>query len=310
MNSIHPEITVAVPTRNRRDQLSNLLLALERQTLDPSRFEIVVVDDGSRDGTAEFLAGWQKQESARRRVRRLPGSGPAAARNAGIQEARGRIIAFIDDDCEPEAGWLAALGRALDQDPDLAGVGGETLPPENPVLISRFIHTQCVMRTPEIKGGVVLHLQTNNAAFRRADLLAMQGFDESFTLAAGEDWDLSRRLRLAGKRLGFAPEARVVHHHRHTLSGFIRSYYGYGRGEAMMLRYQTRPRQLLRGLYRLRLFFNWILIPWRILKMFSRPDLSTPEKFIFPWLESLRQILHTLGFLRQLPLTWGQAPTT
>jgi glycosyltransferase involved in cell wall biosynthesis len=295
------DCSVVVPTRDRRDRLERLLMALDRQTLAAECFEVVVVDDGSEDGTAEILAEWHRQAPERHRVRTTTGRGPAVARNTGILEARGRIVAFTDDDCEPEPGWLAALVQAPDQGPEFAGLGGETLPPENPGLISRYIATQCVMQRPEIKNGEVLHLQTNNAAFLRSVLLEARGFDESYPHAGGEDWDLSRRLRAAGRRLGYAPEARVVHRHRHTLAGFIRTYYHYGQGEAMMLRHESKLRQLLRSVYRLRFFFTALLIPFRILAFWPKKDFSLSEIFIFPFLESLREFVHHLGYFRRLP---------
>lgn len=295
------EVSVVVPTRDRRERLGRLLAALGRQSLEAHRFETVVVDDGSRDGTAEFLAAWRQEEPLRRRIGTTAGRGPAVARNAGILEARARIVALIDDDCEPEPGWLPALVQALEQDRGAVGVGGQTLPPEDPGLISRYIATQCVMQRPEIKDGQVLHLQTNNAAFLRAALLAARGFDESFPHAGGEDWDLSRRLRAAGRRLGYAPEARVVHQHRHNLRGFVRTYYHYGQGEAMMLRHEPKLRQLLRSAYRLRFFFTAPLIPLRTLAFLPKKDFSLAEKLVFPIMESLREFIHHLGYFRRLP---------
>jgi len=302
------DYSVVVPTRDRRERLARLLQALGRQNLEPERFEVVAVDDGSADGTAEFLLEWQRQSPERRKLKRWPGRGPASARNAGILEARGRIIAFTDDDCEPEPGWLAALVQALEQNPAWVGVGGETLPPADPGLISRYINTQCVMRTPEIKNGEVLHLQTNNAALLRSPLLEARGFDESFPHAGGEDWDLSRRLRASGQRLGYAAEARVVHHHRHTLAGFIRTYYHYGQGEVTMLRHESKLRQILRSFWRLRLFFTAPLIPFRILAFWPKKDLSRSEKLLFPCLESLREFVHHLGYFRRLPAALRRQP--
>src|SRR5205823_12126363 len=109
---------VVVPTYRRPDKARRLLHALEDQQLDEP-FEVVLVDDGSGDATAaelERLAG--ASPLAVTLVRLDRNSGPAAARNPGLKAVRGARVAFVDDDCVPQPGWLAALNAALD-DADL-----------------------------------------------------------------------------------------------------------------------------------------------------------------------------------------------
>jgi len=110
MNSEQPFVSVVVPTRNRAQMLRELLSALERQEYES--FEVIVVDDASEDETAVLLAGWQ---GPNRRAFRLPRPwGSYAARNRGVEEARGLLVAFTDDDCRPEPGWLTALVETMD----------------------------------------------------------------------------------------------------------------------------------------------------------------------------------------------------
>ena len=102
-----PEISVVVSTRDREQRLRALLGALSRQTLEPDRFEVIVVDNGSEDGTAralDALAGDCRYPLTV--VRRSRGDGPAPARNEGWRSARAPLVAFTDDDCEPAPGWL------------------------------------------------------------------------------------------------------------------------------------------------------------------------------------------------------------
>src|SRR4051794_38960457 len=95
-----PEVTVVIPTRDRAARLVAALEALRGQTLEPERFETLVVDDGSSDDTGEALAGLTGDGRLIVRVLTLPGDGPAAARNAGWRAARAPLVAFTDDDCE------------------------------------------------------------------------------------------------------------------------------------------------------------------------------------------------------------------
>ncbi len=294
-------ISVIVPTYNRCDRLARLVDALAGQDLDSDRFEVIIISDGGTDHSADMLAQRSESFPARLEYIEITHAGPAAARNAGILQARGRIIAFTDDDCLPAPDWLSALLRAFNSDPGLCGVGGRTLPAPRSGLISRFINARSVMRTPQIVDGEVLNLQTNNAAFMREDLLEIRGFDRSFPAPGGEDWELCTRLRHAGKRLGYAAEAGLVHHHRSTLKGFMRTYYNYGRADAIKLRTDPPALQLLRSIYRFRLLFYWILIPFMILFELPKKGFSLPEKLAFPVLEAFQRAALTAGYLRGLP---------
>src|SRR5947209_6663562 len=128
MNIDRPAVSVVVPTRNRVELLPKVLGALERQTFHS--FEVIVVDDASEDETAAVLAEWQ---GPNRRAFRLPRPwGSYAARNRGVDEALAMLVAFTDDDCLPEPGWLAALVEAMGQ-PDVVGAQGVTLAQPGPV---------------------------------------------------------------------------------------------------------------------------------------------------------------------------------
>ena len=99
-----PELSVVIPTYNRKDTLSRVLEGLGSQTLPVASYEVIVVDDGSRDGTPRFLTEF----SAPFRFEALiqSNTGPAGARNRAIQAARGEIVVFLGDDTVPEASFL------------------------------------------------------------------------------------------------------------------------------------------------------------------------------------------------------------
>lgn len=175
-----PFISVVVPAYNRPDGVSAMLDAMADQSYPPYRFEVLVCDDGSTPPLAERVSIKDRPFSVR--FLREENQGPAAARNRGLREARGTVVAFTDDDCKPEETWLEAVAEAL-----AAGayaVHGPTwsaVPPIEP-----FVHSVHIDQSH----GVA----TANFAARKDRLLAVEGFDETFRAPYFEDEDLSRRL--------------------------------------------------------------------------------------------------------------------
>jgi GT2 family glycosyltransferase len=227
--SRHVRITVVVPTFRRPDALAACLDALAQQTLARAEYEVVVVDNA----TPPTASGTVRAFEARLDLRGVhePARGPAAARNSGARVARAPHIAFTDDDCRPEPGWLAALAEAIERDPT-ALIGGETLDgrPENlcsaasHLLVSHFTARQNVDLTAPA------FFPSNNLAAPARELAALGGFDARFPRAAGEDRDLCERWRAHGRRLVHAPQAVVRHAPSLTLWGFLRQQMAYGRG--------------------------------------------------------------------------------
>jgi glycosyltransferase involved in cell wall biosynthesis len=199
-----PEVSVVVATHNRAKRLERLLAGLREQTLSPSRFEVIVVDDGSTDATQDVLA----REQARgllclTTLAHADPRGPGGARNRGWPVAGAPVVAFTDDDCVPTPTWLEALlGRFNCGDEPI--VRGVTVP--NPAEAHRL---DPYAKTVDISYSSP-HYETCNIAYPRALLQRVGGFDESFRIA-GEDGDLGWRAAAAGGRPEFAPEA-VVHH--------------------------------------------------------------------------------------------------
>lgn len=203
--SARVDVAVVVATHNRVAHLEQLLDALERQTVAADRMEIVVVDDGSIDGTAELLA--TRAATGRlplRHARHPRACGPAAARNRGWRMTSAALIAFTDDDCEPTEGWLDALMTLAAARPR-AIVQGKTLP--NPAELHAM---DAFAKTLTITGPSP-HFQTCNIIYPRSVLEQLGGFDESFPAPTGEDTDLGWRALGAGVVQLFAPDALVYH---------------------------------------------------------------------------------------------------
>lgn len=208
--SAAPDVSVVVATHNRRARLESLLAGLRSQTYPRDRFEVVIVDDASTDGTAELLGREaQAGEIEVSFLRMEQNSGPAVARERGWRAARASVIAFTDDDCVPDPGWLESGLEACRENPG-AIVQGATIPDRREwdrlgPLERASAHT---MDVP----GPDPHLQTCNVFYPREELERVGGFDTvDFARNMAEDADLAWRALEQGASATFAPEARVVH---------------------------------------------------------------------------------------------------
>ena len=230
------QVSLVVPTYNRADRIVRCLEALDHQELRSGEFEVLVVNDGSTDETSARLQHFEPKSYALRVLEQSNG-GPAAARNLGIRSARADLIAFLDDDCEPEAAWLETLVEHMQAAPaEVAGCGGLTRAAQDG-LVPRYLDRIAVL-CPRVDGDTVLYLITCNAIFRRAPLVAAGGFDEAYRVAGGEDPELCGRLRAAGHRFTIEPGARLRHRHPTNLRGLFRMYSRYGQGVAVARRNQ------------------------------------------------------------------------
>jgi glycosyltransferase involved in cell wall biosynthesis len=214
VNETAPVASVVVATFNRAALLDRLVDALRAQTGIES-YEVVVVDDGSTDETPEVLRSLDQGWPALRSIRLDHNQGPAAARNAGWRHATGAIVAFTDDDCIPQPGWLAAL---VDNSDAADIVQGRT---EGNPTQQRDGWFSWSPQTLEPNGTY----ETCNIAYRRQLLVDVGGFDESFRARVhksrrrggyvspvwGEDTDLAVRSLDSGATFGFADGAVVWH---------------------------------------------------------------------------------------------------
>jgi glycosyltransferase involved in cell wall biosynthesis len=211
-----PEVTVVIPTRNRHALLSEhgLLAALSQEGVDA---EVVVVDDGSTDGTAERLA--QLDEPRLRVIRNDQPQGQGAARNRGIAAARAPWIAFLDDDDLWSPGKLRVqLDLARATDADFAYCGAILVYEDGTLLAADPVPDAGALRSLLLERDVIPAGASNILA--RAELVrALDGFDE--TLPYSADWDLWIRLALDGR--GVACDDILVGHFKHGGNDLFRS---------------------------------------------------------------------------------------
>lgn len=224
MGVLHPLVSVVIPTFRRAAQVMRCIDAVAAQR--HGSFELIVVDDASRDTTQTVLRHCQRSSARLRVLTHTENRGPAAARNTGVAAARGDIVAFTDDDCEPEPSWLSELVGALERaEPGVVGVGGRVTS-ARPGLIGEYMTRQRILEPP----ASLAYLVTANCAFWRDPVVAAGGFDEGIREPGGEDPGLCLALRRRGYRFGFCERAVVRHHYRESLVDFARTFYRYGKG--------------------------------------------------------------------------------
>ncbi len=239
-------VSVVIATADRPGPLARCLAAVAALEHPRDALEVIVVDDGGSIHP-------QPVDGLRVRLLRRERGGPGAARNDGAQAAEGELLAFTDDDCLPEPGWLRALCAASAESPPGTMIGGRTV---NALAANRFAGT-----SQHIQDLVYAHYNrdaerarffaTNNLAVPRDAFLALGGFDVAAFPFASEDRDLCDRWRASSRDLRSASDAVVHHAHDLDLRGFVRQHVAYGRGAARYHRARPprdRPPARRRGL--------------------------------------------------------------
>ena len=223
-----PFVSVVVCTYNGAATLGDCLAGAT--ALRYPSYEVIVVDDASTDASAEIAAGFDV-----RLIRSENRQGLSAARNIGLEAAKGDIVAYIDDDAYPDPDWLRFLAISF-RTTGHAAVGGPNLPPDEDPSIAA-----CVANAPGgpvhvlVSDSEAEHIPGCNMAYRRDELAAIGGFDPQFR-AAGDDVDVCWRLRERGATLGFHAAAVVWHRRRSSIRRYWRQQLGYGKAEALLER--------------------------------------------------------------------------
>jgi glycosyltransferase involved in cell wall biosynthesis len=258
-----PFITVVVPTKDNESTIAELMESLARQSY--RSFEVVVVDS-SRDRTPEIASRYSFA-----RVVKVPPVGLNVARNTGVREARGEVVAFTDGDCRASHDWLQRVAEFFTSHPDAAAVGGsvltareeagkivadyynEALWPMMPVYRDVVEISACNFHRVRVPNG-------NNLAFRR-EVLLRNPFDEG--LKGGYDEvELLWRLCASGFKVYAAPEIRVEHFHTSSLRRMLKRGFSYGRGHYLFYRKHPRAPLARYGLWgALALWCYYALLP-------------------------------------------------
>lgn len=231
-------ISVVIPAYNAENSLALCLNALKKQSHRPD--EIIVVDDGSRDKTAQVA-----QQFGVTLIRQT-NQGPAKARNEGVAAAQGDIILFTDADCAPDETWVEKMVQPLN-DPQIDSVKG-VYKTRQPGAAARLVQCEFEERYQLLKKSQWIDfVDAHAAAFRKTTFTEIGGFDPAFPQANNEDVDLSYRLADAGKKMVFAPQAVVYHQHPDSFKKYFRLKIG--RGYWRMIVYKQHPGKAVRDSY-------------------------------------------------------------
>ena len=220
-----PRVSVVVCSYNGSRTIRDTLDGLSQ--LSYPKFEVIVVNDGSTDDTAAIASEYNVI------LINTENMGLSSARNTGWQNAKGEIVAYIDDDAYPDPNWLYYLAWTFLK-ADYAAVGGPNLAPPNDGAIA-----DCLANAPGGPVHVLLsdteaeHIPGCNMAFRRDALAAIYGFDERYRVA-GDDVDICWRLTEKGGKIGFHPAAVDWHHRRNSIRTYWKQQLGYGKAEALL----------------------------------------------------------------------------
>jgi GT2 family glycosyltransferase len=222
----YPKVSVVVCVYNGERTMDSCLASLEK--LNYRNYEVIVVNDGSTDGTRQIAEGYDYI-----RLIHQENQGLSEARNVGMRAATGEIVAFTDADCMADPDWLTHLVARF-QSSEFAAVGGPNLTPPDDSFVA-----SCVAVSPGAPTHVLLddevaeHIPGCNMAFRSEALEAIAGFDPIFR-AAGDDVDLCWRLQNKGYKIGFCAAAVVWHYRRNTISDYVKQQRGYGKAETLL----------------------------------------------------------------------------
>jgi glycosyltransferase involved in cell wall biosynthesis len=290
MNREAPSISVIIPTRHRPTDLAACLEALCSQDIGRGEFEVIVVSDGPDDSLEALVSLFRDRINVNLVSKRK--AGPAAARNAGAQLAKGVLLVFTDDDCLPMPGWLSALAARTATSPGSA-IGGKTINAlaDNVYSTASQLLIDYIYRYYNANPAQSRFFASNNLALPAAGFRELGGFDEAFTSAAGEDRDLCNRWLAHGHGMVYAEEAVNYHAPKLSRGKYLRQQYNYGRGACLFRKRRSDEGGRRIGFEPLTFYARLVLYPLR--------RAQGPRALVLCCLQLLAQVAIAAGFFRQ-----------
>ena len=281
-----PFFSIIIPTYNRPERLASCLNAIALLEYSGDRFEVIVIDDGSKTLLDDVVAPFKDKINIT--LLRQKNAGPAAARNKGAEVAQGEFLAFTDDDCQPTSDWLNQFAEGFKKNPE-AMIGGKTINALDSNLFStasqKLIDYLYDYYNPA--KGKDAFFASNNIAMPTANFKALNGFDVSFPLAAAEDRDFCDRWNMKYPML-YIPKAQVNHYHKLGLATFWKQHFGYGRGAFCF--HQLRAKRMAKDLEVEPLSFYFNLLSYPFSQTTKQPKLLISSLFF------LSQVANVAGF--------------
>jgi GT2 family glycosyltransferase len=248
-HTMNKKVSIVVPAYNATATLSECLDSFAAQSYPGRDIEVFIVDDGSTDGTPEFVERFVRQWNDHQpcvTVLRQAHQGPAAARNRGAAAATGEFLLFTDADCVAERDWLEQMIRPFES-AEVAAVKGAYKTRQRS-LVARFAQAEFDARYRLLAAARYVDVVFSySAGFRRELFIGIGGFDTGFPVADNEDTELSYRVAAAGHRIVFNPRAIIYHRHPATLKQYLRKKYS--RAYWRMMVYKRFPGKAVRDSY-------------------------------------------------------------
>ncbi|MBI3723483.1 glycosyltransferase [bacterium] len=220
------DVSYVVPVFDAADTLARSVACIVQQKTART-FEVVIVDDGSRDGSARVAAELARKHEGKVRVLEKENGGEASALNLGFAAARGAFIAIVEADVELDPGWLDECASVLEREPGAIAAGGYLETPREDPWIARLAGYE-IERKFATKPRDAKHLTSANVLYRREAWRLAGPFDERLRNAS-LDSVFNGRLVRAGKRLVYEPRARCRHHYKTTFPAYLRRQFAYAR---------------------------------------------------------------------------------
>ena len=290
MNPQNIDISIVIPTYNRPERLEQCLESIARLDYPSNRFEVIVVDDGSRISLEPIAVKFEDCISIN--LIRQSNAGPASARNTGAAAAQGDYLIFTDDDCQPHPDWLKTLTQAIKDFPNTL-IGGHTINalPNNlyssaSQLLIDYLYDYYNQQKEE-----ATFFASNNFALPRKLYQQLEGFDTSFPLAAGEDREFCDRWLHQGLKMHYAQAMQIHHAHTLTLASFWRQHFNYGRGAFYF--HQVRSQRQSQPIKVEPLTFYFRLLAYPFFKKQGWRSLNLSILFF------LSQVANVAGFFRE-----------
>ena len=226
-------ISVIIPVYNQKEILAGNFSLWEEQSYPQDKYEIIIVDDGSGDGLAEFVCEKAARSAIPIKYLSQRHQGPSAARNLGVREAQGVVVAFTDADCRVTVNWIEEISTGYSHN-RVAGIGGTSKALPTKSLVSQYCAHVRMNEAPGRIGGAIAYIITANASFRKDLLVAAGGFDERYRWAGGEDVDVCYRLGRNGYVFRHNRKAVIYNSHKRNFMELLRTFFCYGRGDACL----------------------------------------------------------------------------
>lgn len=219
-----PKISVIIPVYNAEKTILYTLTALEGQSRND--FEVIIVDDGSTDMSAKLVAQFREQNNLPIKLIHQENSGPARARNVGVEQAEGEMLIFLDADCIPLENWVKEMTSLLGK--DVAGCYCGNTVRNTESIVARYVDYEMTKRHKGMIGKDIDAISTYSASFLKRIFTECSGFDTHYREASGEDFDLAFNIARAGYKLRFINTTFVYQYHPDSWRKYLRRQFKRG----------------------------------------------------------------------------------